>query len=209
MNFHECCILLIENRYFQHVNSIQPNHTTDQDLLERFYASHDNQWLGILLQRYTLLLLGVCMKYLKNEEEAKDCVQQIFLKTITELHKYRVEYFKSWLYMVAKNHCLMKLRDRQGKYPTELKEQMLVTTEEESSKNVHIEKDRQLELMNSCLEELNKEQKQCVTLFYLEKRSYQEIAQNTGFTLMQVKSHIQNGKRNLKLLLEQKIKQQA
>jgi RNA polymerase sigma-70 factor (ECF subfamily) len=140
MNFHARCILLIENRYFQRVNSIQPNHTSDQDLLERFYASHDNQWLGILLQRYTLLLLGVCMKYLKNEEEAKDCVQQIFLKTITELHKYRVEYFKSWLYMVAKNHCLMKLRDRQGKYPTELKEQMLVTTDEESSKTVHIEK---------------------------------------------------------------------
>jgi len=185
------------------------NHISDQELLEQFYANHDNQWLGLLLQRYTLLLLGVCMKYLKNEEEAKDCVQQIFLKTITELHKYRVEYFKSWLYMVAKNHCLMKLRDRQGKYPAEIKEQMLISSDEEGNKNVHIEKDRQLELMNDCLEELNKEQKQCVTLFYLEKRSYQEIAQDTGFTLMQVKSHIQNGKRNLKLSMEQKLKQQA
>ncbi|WP_315817406.1 RNA polymerase sigma factor [Paraflavitalea speifideaquila] len=77
-------------------------HITDQELLDRFYADHNNYWLGVLLQRYTLLLLGVCMKYLKNEEEAKDSVQQIFLKAITELHKYRVEYFKSWLYMVAK-----------------------------------------------------------------------------------------------------------
>lgn len=179
-------------------------HITDQQLLERFYADHNNHWLGILLQRYTLLLLGVCMKYLKNEEEAKDSVQQIFLKAITELHKYRVDYFKSWLYMVAKNHCLMKLRDKPGRQ-TEIKEQMAVTPQEDEGIRAHMEKDRQLELMEESLQELNNEQKQCVTLFYLEKRSYQEIADQTGFTMMQVKSYIQNGKRNLKILLDKKM----
>lgn len=180
-------------------------HITDQQLLERFYSDHNNRWLGILLQRYTLLLLGVCMKYLKNEEESKDSVQQIFLKAITELHKYRVEYFKSWLYMVAKNHCLMKLRDKPGRQ-TEIKEQMAVTpAESEEGIQTHLEKDRQLELMDESLQELNKEQKQCVTLFYLEKRSYQEIAEITGFSMMQVKSYIQNGKRNLKILLDKKL----
>lgn len=187
----------------------QYEHTSDKELLERFYASRDNQWLGILLQRYTLLLLGVCMKYLKNEEEAKDCVQQVFLKTITELHKYRVDYFKSWLYMVTKNHCLMKIRDGQGKQSAELKEQIGVVMEEEDNQAFHLEKERQLELMEESLDELNKEQKQCLTLFYLEKKSYLEITQGTGFTLMQVKSYIQNGKRNLKLLMEQKLKQKA
>jgi RNA polymerase sigma factor (sigma-70 family) len=180
-------------------------HITDQQLLERFYSDQNNHWLGILLQRYTLLLLGVCMKYLKNEEESKDSVQQIFLKAITELHKYRVEYFKSWLYMVAKNHCLMKLRDKPGRQ-TEIKEQMAVTpAEAEEGMQPHLEKDRQLELMDESLQELNKEQKQCVTLFYLEKRSYQEIAEITGFSMMQVKSYIQNGKRNLKILLDKKL----
>jgi RNA polymerase sigma-70 factor (ECF subfamily) len=180
---------------------------SDQQLLERFYTTRDNHLLGILLQRYTLLLLGVCMKYLKNEEEARDAVQQVFLKVITELHKYRVEYFKSWLYMVAKNHCLMKLRDRPGRISTDVKEQMAVTHAEDESLKLHIEKDRQLELMNECLQELNNEQKQCVTLFYLEKRSYQEIADQTGYSMMQVKSYIQNGKRNLKNLLEKKMSQ--
>lgn len=186
------------------MNTDKYTHINDQELLERFYSSHDNLWLGIVLQRYTLLLLGVCMKYLRNEEEAKDAVQQVFLKTITELHKYKVEYFKSWVYMVAKNHCLMKLRDRQGKQSVELKEQQLLAPEEESHKSVHLEKDQQLELLSQCMEELNPEQQQCVTLFYLDKKSYQEIAEITGYTMMQVKSHIQNGKRNLKLLLEKK-----
>ncbi|MFT3824284.1 MAG: sigma-70 family RNA polymerase sigma factor [Chitinophagaceae bacterium] len=186
------------------MKSDRHSHISDQQLLDHFHADHNNQWLGILLERYTLLLLGVCMKYLKNEEEAKDSVQQIFLKVITELHKYRVDYFKSWLYMVAKNHCLMKLRDRQGKQPAEIKEQMVIA-EDEVNVQQHLAKDRQLELMTLSLEELNKEQKQCVTLFYLDKRSYQEIAEITGYSMMQVKSYIQNGKRNLKILLERKM----
>lgn len=178
-------------------------HTTDQQLLEYFYADHNNQWLGILLERYTLLLLGVCMKYLKDEDEARDSVQQIFLKVITELHKYKVDYFKSWLYMVAKNHCLMKLRDRNGRQATEIKD--LAVAEDEIDLENLLEKDRKLELMEQSLDELNKEQKQCVTLFYLDKKSYQEIAALTGYTFMQVKSHIQNGKRNLKMILERKM----
>jgi len=107
-------------------------HITDQELLGHFYADHNNEWLGILLQRYTLLLLGVCMKYLKDEEDAKDSVQQIFLKVIQELQKYKVEYFKSWLYMVAKNHCLMKLRDRHGKLTTEINDRLSSKTVEEN-----------------------------------------------------------------------------
>jgi RNA polymerase sigma factor (sigma-70 family) len=194
------------------VNIVNPNlnlqklnHIEDKDLLERFYSDHNNEWLGELLPRYTLLLFGVCMKYLKNEEDAKDCVQQIFLKAINELHKYKVEYFKSWLYMIAKNHCLMKLRDK-GKYSVEITERMAANPDTSEDKNQLIEKDNTLSEMQSALLQLNHEQQLCITLFYLQKRSYTEIAAETGYSMMQVKSNIQNGKRNLKLLLEKKIK---
>lgn len=182
-------------------------HISDTALLENFYADRDNLWLGILLQRYTMLLLGVCMKYLKNEEDAKDSVQQVFLKAIAELHKYKVAYFKSWIYMVAKNHCLMKLRDRQGKAPAMLNEQTLAVEEEPLSAQSHLDKDRMLDAMSLAIEELNNEQKQCVTLFYLDKKSYTQIAEITGYSMMQVKSYIQNGKRNLKIVVERIIKQ--
>ena len=178
---------------------------TDQELLGNFYASQDNKWLGILLERYTLLLLGVCMKYLKNEEEAKDSVQQIFLKAITEWNKCRVEYFKSRVYMVAKNHCLMKLRDRQGKIPAELTEKLTAAADTMTDTNALWENDKTLDLMSQSLKELNPEQRQCVTLFYLDKKSYLEISEQTGYSLLQVKSYIQNGKRNLKILIEKKI----
>ncbi len=190
------------------MNGDKYSHITDQQLLEKFYADHDNEWLGLLLQRYTLLLLGVCMKYLKDEEEAKDSVQQVFLKVIQELHKYKVEYFKSWLYMVAKNHCLMKLRDRQGKMPVELTERLAATPGEETDRQALLQNDHTLNLMEAAIKELNREQEQCVTLFYLQKKSYQEITEETGYTMLQVKSYIQNGKRNLKILIEKKLKEQ-
>ena len=193
------------------VNIVNPNlnlqklnHIEDKELLARFYSDHNNEWLGELLPRYTLLLFGVCMKYLKNEEDAKDCVQQIFLKAINELHKYKVEYFKSWIYMIAKNHCLMKLRDK-GKYTSQITERIASTPDTVEEKNLHIEKDNTLSEMQSALRQLNHEQQLCVTLFYLQKRSYTEIAAETGYSMMQVKSNIQNGKRNLRLLLEKKI----
>lgn len=190
---------------FPFVNTGKYDHISDQQLLENFYSDHDNEWLGILLQRYTLLLLGVCMKYLKDEDEAKDCVQQIFLKVIQELHKYKVEYFKSWLYMVAKNHCLMKLRYKQGKTPAELESQPIAAPEETDKKELE-QTDHVLDLMEDSIQELNAEQQQCVTLFYLQKKSYQQVSEITGFSMLQVKSYIQNGKRNLKILIEKKLK---
>ena len=179
---------------------------SDNELLENYYQSKDRQWIGILLERYTLLLLGVCMKYLKNEDEAKDAVQQVFLKVLIEVTKYKIDFFKSWLYMVAKNHCLMKLRAQQGKYTQELKEETAIE-QHETDRNDLLTNEKTYSLLEESVDELNLEQKQCVTLFYLEKKSYQQITEATGFNLMQVKSHIQNGKRNLRMLLGKKLKQ--
>ena len=197
---------IIENEisYFHPVNPKLNKHISDLELLERFYADRDNQWLGILLERYTLLLLGVCMKYLKNEELARDSVQQIFLKAITELQKYRVEYFKSWIYMVAKNHCLMQLRDKPGKNTIEVKDSIPAETDETDKESLLLN-EKTYEYMGEALKELNAEQQLCVTLFYMEKKSYQQIAEQTGYSMMQIKSHIQNGKRNMRILIEKKM----
>ncbi|HEY0041018.1 MAG TPA: sigma-70 family RNA polymerase sigma factor [Flavisolibacter sp.] len=180
------------------------DHISDQELLEYYYADSNQEWIGILLQRYTLLLLGVCMKYLKDETEARDCVQQIFLKVLTEVPKYKIEFFKSWLYMVAKNHCLMRLRDKGAKSVKELTDQNLA--EQETDKHDLLQNEQTYNLLEEAIVELSEEQKRCVQLFYLQKKSYQQIADQTGFTVMQVKSYIQNGKRNLKIILERKLK---
>ena len=181
------------------------DHITDTELLELYTRDRNQEWIGILLGRYTMLLLGVCMKYLKDENEAKDCVQQIFLKVLTEAGKYHIEYFKSWLYMVAKNHCLMRLRDKGSKHVKELNDSFLAA--EQSDRQELLANDQTYDLLEEALDELNEEQKQCVILFYLKKKSYSRISEQTGFSMMQVKSYIQNGKRNLKIILDRKLKE--
>ena len=178
-------------------------HTPDQQLLEQFYENKNTRLLGVLLQRYTLLLLGVCMKYLKNEEAAKDAVQQIFFKVINEVNRYKVQYFKSWLYMIAKNYCLMQLRNKNYTVSNDVHENVLI--EEPNDIENYFENEKVLSLMEESLLQLNSEQKMCIQLFYLDKKTYQQISNETGFNFMQVKSFIQNGKRNLKLLIERKL----
>ena len=193
---YHCDLLNVTPDKYQHI--------TEAELLQKFTTDGNNYWLGILLQRYTLLLFGICMKYLKNEEAAKDAVQQIFLKAITELKKYKVDYFKSWLYMVAKNHCLMKLRDKHIFLDIDIVKPLA----EDSFDIAALQnKEKTLTLMEECLNYLQPDQKTCVTLFYLQKKSYLQIVNETGLTLLQVKSHIQNGKRNLKILVEKKMQQ--
>jgi RNA polymerase sigma factor (sigma-70 family) len=187
------------------VKTEQYNHITDAQLLDNYAADNNSEWIGILLERYTLLLFGVCMKYVKDEHEAKDCVQQIFLKVLTDAGKYKIDYFKSWLYMVAKNHCLMKLRGKKVKTTREITEREATT--EDSEKKEWEEDEKRYELLEQSIAELNEEQQRCVQLFYLEKNSYQQVSEKTGFNLLQVKSFIQNGKRNLKLIMEKKARQ--
>lgn len=175
-------------------------HLTDQELLQRYHSTEQTEWLGILLKRYTLLLFGVGMKYLKDEEEAKDLVQTVFLKALHELPKYKVDYVKSWLYMIARNQCLMKLRQKNVTFSMETQTADLPDSHEDSTEA--IQKEALLGSMEIALNQLNDEQRICVTLFYLEKCSYQQISEQTGYTLLQIKSHIQNGKRNLKIKLE-------
>lgn len=173
----------------------------DRELLEKYLSGGSNEYLGTLLQRYSILLFGVCMKYLKNEEEARDAVQQVFLKVIKDIRKYKVEYFRSWLYMVAKNHCLMALR-KKGLQLTELDEGRHGDTDDRELREVLNEKENRLDKLDAALQKLSEPQRICISLFYMERKSYREVAIQTGFSELQVKSHIQNGKRNLKIQLE-------
>lgn len=177
---------------------------TDTALIDRFISDGNNAWLGILLERYTLLLFGVCMKYLKNEEEAKDAVQQIFIKALEELGKYPIHYPKSWLYKVACNHCLMKIRAK--KTMIALTETNMEQATDEPT-DTAADKEQNFIWLEESLPDLQPDQRSCVTLFYLQKKSYQEISDSTGFSLLQVKSHIQNGKRNLRIIIDKKRKE--
>ncbi|HEY6082409.1 MAG TPA: sigma-70 family RNA polymerase sigma factor, partial [Chitinophagaceae bacterium] len=155
----------------------------DNEILHRYKKDGNKEWIGVLFDRYILLLLGVCMKYLKNEEDAKDSVQQVFLKVLDELQKHEIVYFKAWIYRVTKNYCLMQLRNPRGKKIISLNENTLQVEEKPAGMEEDIARDRLLENMQTALQQLNEEQRTCIRMFYLQKKSYQEIERITGYTL--------------------------
>lgn len=174
---------------------------TDEELIQKYRADGDNQWLGYLLLRYTALLLGVALKYLKDKNQAEDAVQQVFEKVLTHIPQQEFSNFKGWLYILMRNHCLQQLRDKT--YNTGPGALAQLPTYE-NGKEEAMWRDHTLQQLEEAIELLNEEQKTTIVLFYLKKYSYEQIIAKTGYTFMQVKSFIQNGKRNLKTILSKK-----
>ena len=173
----------------------------DEDLLRLYQTTRELEYLSRLFLRYTSLVYGVCLKYLKNRDEAKDAVMQIHEKLIETLLRHEVTTFRSWLYVNARNHCLMQLRSRKG-HPMEEISPFLMETSTAGHPEDGMALENDLERLEKCIERLIEAQQQCVRLFFLQQRCYKDIVVETGFELNHVKSYIQNGKRNLKLCME-------
>jgi len=171
---------------------------TDEQLLQAYRASGDNEWLGHLLKRYTTLLLGVALKYLKDKSLAEDAVQQIFIKVLTHMPSEQITNFKGWLYILMRNHCFQQLRDKTRFADEEAIANLPYTDADKEDIQWH---EQTLQQLDEAVALLNEDQRTAITLFYLKKYSYEQIIGLTGHTFMQVKSHIQNGKRNLKAIL--------
>ena len=181
-------------------------HFSDNELITEYKNTKNNVFVGILYKRYSHLVLGLSLKYLKDEDEAKDAVMQVFEKLLTDLLKFNIDYFKSWLYTFSKNHCLMIIRTKQSKLKKEIDMQIhadyFMETESTLHPNKEVEKELQYNLLEKAIDELSEDQKKCIELFYLKEKSYNEIVELTGYSINEVKSFIQNGKRNLKIKLE-------
>lgn len=176
----------------------------DDELVEKYKSTGDVNILADLYQRYMELVYGVCLKYLKDEENAKDAVINIYEELVLKLQKYPVNNFKAWLYQLAKNHCLMKLRSDK-KFSKVSIDVSLMQNEDPVHLNGVMEKEEHFKQMQICLEQLVPEQKQVVELFYLESKCYNEITTITGIEWKKVRSFIQNGRRNLKICMDKQM----
>jgi len=177
----------------------------DNELIDRFRYSHDNLYVGELYSRYSHLVLGLCIKYFKDIEIAKDATMSIFELLMQELKRHQIENFKSWLFTVSKNYCLQELRKTNSRYQKEdlYKVFLSETMESDLSQHPIDKKEKMITKMESLLPSLKNNQRICLKMFYLEGKSYADISQELTFSLKEVKSHIQNGKRNLKIKLEE------
>lgn len=185
--------------FLKHIPSTDP----DSDLLNQYQLTGDLGLLGQLYNRYMDLVYGVCLKYLKEPEDAKDAVLNIFEELVSKARKYEISNFRNWLFQLSKNHCLMLLRSEKGSKTVKIDESVM-----QSAENVHLngelEKEENFAQLQYCLGRLTSDQKQVIELFYLKSKCYNEIVELTGMEWKHVRSCIQNGRRNLKICMESK-----
>src|ERR1700748_3948745 len=178
---------------------VKTDNTGDDVQLNNYRESGDVAVLGKLFEQYVSLIYGVCLKYLKDEDNAKDAVMGIFEELIIKVKQPDIKQFRSWVYVLSRNYCLMQLRSGKKAEQVSLDEIMEFTPFLHPENN---NKEEALKTLERCMDKLTAVQKQSVDLFYLKEKCYKEIADITGFSLNDVKSYIQNGKRNLKICLE-------
>ena len=192
---------LVKNRY---------NKKTDIELVILYKESFDTEIVGELYNRYSHIVFGVALKYMKDSDKAQDALLDVFNNLFEQLIKYKIEDFKNWLLTVTRNHCLKLLKEYAKSAPLDYAQTKVLSVdfmENEHEIDLHKDKEKQIEKLESALKKLKPAQQQCVTLFYIEDKSYQEISEATGFSIKKVKSYIQNGKRNLQIIMKSDLNQ--
>lgn len=170
---------------------------SDEELVHRYKSKPSMQIIGEFYKRYGHLVFGASMKFMKNKFDAEDNTMSVFQELPDKIVRHDIRNFKPWLYQVTKNQCLMLLR-KKGRLTSELSKEL----QSEDQLQAKIVKEVQLNILEEEIEKLKEEQKTCITLFYLEQKSYKEISAILKKDIKKIKSSIQNGKRNLKIKLE-------
>lgn len=185
---------------------------SDNELIAKYRETDDKFYVGELYKRYSHLVLGACLGYFKDKDESKDAVTRIFEKLFDELKKREIENFRVWISFVTRNFCISELRKKQVQLGRDA-EYKYAEAAEEAANDPRMEpqpdKEVQLQKLEEAITSLNAPQQTCIRLFYLEGKSYQDIAALTGYAINEVKSYLQNGKRNLKIILTDLNKQIA
>ena len=177
---------------------------TDEELISKFQKSRDKRYLSTLFDRYSHLVFGLCLTYFKDSAKSKDAVLEIFGKLIVKIGEVEIKSFKSWIFTVSKNYCLNQIEKEHVRTKHEREYMHLEDTVEIDglASGAAELKEERLQALLKAIDALKPEQKICVELFYLKQKPYHEVADLTGFSMMQVKSYLQNGKRNLKMLMQ-------
>ena len=185
------------------------NSASDEELVLDYFHSGNKSVVGDLFEKHVKTVFGVCLFYFRDKDVAKDAVMQIFEKLMVDLRKTEVKNFKAWLGFVVRNYCISELRKNKDKHfvpETYLDFEIKETSIEEEERIAAVNEDLLLGHLKEVLPQLKENQRICVEAFYLNGLSYQQISEKTKFSINEVKSFIQNGKRNLRLLIEEKVK---
>ncbi len=183
----------------------------DLETIQKIKAG-DPQAYGDLIRRHQARLIRLCTSLLKNQTEAEDAAQEVFVKAYHALREFRQDAtFSTWLYRIASNHCLSLLRARR---PTESLDHLLETQGDGIERFLSMQKDARHALQaadfaEQLLSRLPENYRLVLTLREAEGLSYQEIAEVMGVTLDSVKALLRRARQEIEEKLRHFLKKES
>lgn len=176
----------------------------DNDLIRLYIETENRTYFDKLYERYIPLMYGLCLKYLKNQQDAKDAVVFLYEDLSIKIKKYEITNFRNWLFSVTKFYCFSLLKDKSNEITIDFNVDFMEFDKVDTLLEESEQDEFKIKALNECLSKLPEPQKVCIEAFYYNNKSYVEIVEDTNYNIKSVKSYIQNGRRNLKICLDKK-----
>ena len=191
------------------MRTILMSHTrepADSDLAKKAQGG-DTDAFGVLVDRYGQKITRYGMKFLRDREDVRDLVQEIFLKAYVNLKGFDASRaFSPWIYRIAHNEFISEIRRQVGKITIPVFDFDVLfphLTSHETADRAARETEL-TEALAACLSELDPKYREPLVLYYYEELSYTEIAEILQIPLSTAGVRIARGRAALKKIAEEK-----
>lgn len=175
-------------------------------LVKRFRGERDGAAFDALYRRNRRMVYGTCLRYLRDREAAEDACHDVFLQAYQQFDSLRGDVFSPWVRRIAINHCLNRQRHaatRRRIEPTLVRD--FDQGRADASHAAAAARD-DLRIAAELVRGLSPKQRLVFLLRHVEQLAYDGIAEVTGLPFDEVRSALQNARRNFRLGWEREMK---
>jgi RNA polymerase sigma factor (sigma-70 family) len=172
--------------------------------IENYLKTGDKQYWGRIFEKYKKQIFVRCLRILNNSEDARDLTSEAFIKAFENIQNFDLKRsFFPWLYQLTTNLCIDHIRRKKLIQFNQIEDQVISENPEDVI--VNLERKELGNHIKQAIRKLKRPQKRCFCLFYIQQKSYKEIAELTGYSFNEVRSYIQNGRRKFKSIMEKNL----
>lgn len=163
---------------------------TDRQLVERFSATSDKRYFGVIYQRYHDKVYHCCLGILQQETQANDLTQDIMLIVLEKLPQLRNgDLLSFWIYRIAKNAAVKAAKSCCRQRTDEISNEFDCAADEEGEADV-METEIKLAFVRRALRELKPADREIVELKYLKDASVRDLQLKTGLSMSAIKMRL-------------------
>jgi RNA polymerase sigma-70 factor (ECF subfamily) len=172
---------------------------SEEELLRSFTEDGDKAGFAELFNRNSRKIYQACFAFFRDSALAEDATQETFLRAYQNNDRFHGGDYVAWLHRIARNACIDQWRRKRPEVAIDDTDESAPVQLSVASPDANMQ--IAIQHLHRELNKLPADQKRCLEL-KIEGYSYEETAARTGLTMDAVRSHLQNGRRTLRLRMQ-------